>query len=156
MKIKGGFAVRRVALAMMAAGLTLSAQVLVAGGAPAGAASGGKYGDLTTGYDLSGTINPIEFDPTQFPSSACCMAYDWPIYAGLLRETDSGALVPDLASAAKVASPTTIDITVRPGVVYSNGTPLNAAAVKAGFERNLSNPHPGVWDQSMPRSPPST
>jgi peptide/nickel transport system substrate-binding protein len=77
------------------------------------------------------------------------MAYDWPIYAGLLRETDSGALVPDLASAATVASPTTIDITVRPGVVYSNGTPLNAAAVKAGFERNLTNPHPGVWDQSM-------
>ena len=149
MKIKVGFAARRVALAVMAAGLMLSAQVLVAGGDPAGAASGGKYGTLTTGYDLSETINPIEFDPTQLTSSACCMEYDWPIYAGLLRETDSGALVPDLASAATVASPTTLDITVRPGVVYSNGTPLNAAAVKAGFERNLTNPHPGVWDQSM-------
>ena len=48
-----------------------------------------------------------------------------------------------------MANPTTLDITVRPGLVYSNGTPLNAAAVKAGFERNLTNPHPGVWDQSM-------
>ena len=149
MKIKAGIMARRTTMAVMAVGLMLSAQVLVVGGAPAGAASSGKYGNLTTGYDLSETINPIEFDPIQFTSSACCMAYDWPIYAGLLRETSSGALVPDLASAAKVVNPTTIDITVRPGIVYSNGTPLNAAAVKAGFERNLTNPHPGVWDQSM-------
>jgi peptide/nickel transport system substrate-binding protein len=149
MTTKVGCVARRAALAGAAAGLILSAQVLVVGGAPAAAASGGKYGTLTTGYDLSETINPIEIDPTQFTSSACCMEYDWPIYAGLLRETDSGALVPDLASAATVASPTTLDVTVRPGVVYSNGTPLNAAAVKAGFERNLTNPHPGVWDQSM-------
>src|SRR5580700_9041553 len=132
MKINIGFAARRIALAGMAAGLMLSTQVLAAGGAPAGAASGGTYGTLTTGYDLTETINPIEIDPTQFTSSACCMEYDWPIYAGLLRETDSGALVPDLASAVTVPSPTTLDITVRPGVVYSNGTPLNAAAVKAG------------------------
>ena len=66
----------------------------MAGGATAGAASGGNYGDLTTGYDLSETINPIEFDPAQFTSSACCFAYDWPIYAGLLRETTSGGLRP--------------------------------------------------------------
>ena len=57
--------------------------------------------------------------------------------------------MPDLASAATVANPSTLDITIRPGLVYSNGTPLNAAAVKAGFERNLTNPHSGVWDQSM-------
>jgi ABC-type transport system substrate-binding protein len=149
MKIKGGVTVRHITLAGMAVGLMLSAQVLVVGNASAGAASSGKYGNLTTGYDLSESINPIEFDPTQFTSSACCFAYDWPIYAGLLRETTSGSYVPDLASAATVVNPSTIDITLRPGLVYSNGTPLNAAAVKAGFERNLTNPHPGVWDQSM-------
>src|ERR1019366_604836 len=149
MKIKAGIMARRTTMAVMAVGLMLSAQVLVVGGAPAGAASSGKYGNLTTGYDLSETINPIEFDPVQFVSSACCFAYDWPIYAGLLRETSSGAYVPDLASAATVVNSSTLDITIRSGLVYSNGTPLNAAAVKAGFERNLTNPHPGVWDQSM-------
>jgi peptide/nickel transport system substrate-binding protein len=148
MKIKGGFTARCITMAVMGLGL-VSAQVLVAGSTPVGAASGAKYGDLTTGYALSSGINPIEFDPTQFTSSACCFSYDWPIYAGLLRETTSGTYVPDLASAATVVNPTTIDITIRPGVVYSNGTPLNAAAVKAGYERNLTNPHPGVWDQSM-------
>ncbi len=149
MKKKWGTGARRVAMAVMAVGLMLSAQVLVAGGATAGAASGGNYGNLTTGYDLSETIQPIEFDPVQFTSSGCCFAYDWPIYAGLLRETTSGAYVPDLASAVTVANPSTLDITVRPGLLYSNGTPLNAAAVKAGFERNMTNPHSGVWDQSM-------
>jgi peptide/nickel transport system substrate-binding protein len=149
MKIKSRSTARPITMAVMAIGLLLSAQVLVAGGATAGAASGGSYGDLTTGYDLSEAINPIEFDPAQFTSSACCFAYDWPIYAGLLRETTSGSYVPDLASAATVANPSTLDITIRPGLVYSNGTPLNAAAVKAGFERNLTNPNPGVWDQSM-------
>ncbi len=149
MKIKWGTGSRRITMAVMAVGLMLSAQVLVTGAATAGAASGGNNGNLTTGYDLSETIQPIEFDPVQFTSSGCCFAYDWPIYAGLLRETTSGAYVPDLASAVTVANPSTLDITVRPGLVYSNGTPLNAAAVKAGFERNLTNPHSGVWDQSM-------
>ena len=128
--------------------LVLSTQVLVTSG-PAAAASSGQYGVLTDGYDLSAQINPIEFDPTQFSSSACCFGYDWPIYAGLLRETASGAYVPDLASAVTVPNPTTIDITLRPGLVYSNGTPLDANAVKAGWERNMTNPHPGVWDQSF-------
>jgi peptide/nickel transport system substrate-binding protein len=149
MKTKSGMTVQRLMTAVMAVGLTLSAQVLVTAGGTAGAASSHKYGDLSTGYDLSEAINPIEFDPVQFTSAACCFAYDWPIYAGLLRQTSSGAYVPDLASAATVANPTTLDITIRPHLVYSNGTPLTAAAVKAGFERNLTNPDPGVWDQSM-------
>jgi peptide/nickel transport system substrate-binding protein len=148
MNIKRRTTSRRVTMAALAIGLMLGTQVL-AGGATAGAASGAKYGQLTTGYDLSEAINPIEFDPTQFTSSACCFAYDWPIYAGLLRQTTGGSYVPDLASAVTVANPSTLDITLRPGLVYSNGTPLNAAAVKAGFQRNLTNPHPGVWDQSM-------
>src|ERR1700735_3616803 len=126
MKTKGGMTARRFAMAVLAAGLMLGAQVVVSGGATAGAASSGKYGVLTDGYDLAAGINPTEFDPTQFTTSACCFGYDWPTYAGLLRETTSGSLVPDLASAAKVVNPTTIDITVRPGLVYSNGTPLDA------------------------------
>src|ERR1700722_19890012 len=149
MNIKGGMVARRITMLVVSVGLVVGAQVLVAASAPAGAAGGGKYGDLTTGYTLASGINPIEFDPTQFTPAARCFAYDGPIYAGLLRETPSGSYVPDLASAATVVNPTTIDVTIRKGVVYSNGTPLNAAAVKAGYERNLTNPHPGVWDQSM-------
>ena len=98
------------------------------------------------GYDLTSSINPIAFDPVQFNGPAGFFSYNWPIYAGLLRETTGGDYVPDLASKVTIPNPSTIDITVRPGLTYSNGTPLDAAAVKAGYERNLSNPHPGAWN----------
>jgi peptide/nickel transport system substrate-binding protein len=132
----------------MAIGLITSAQVVMGTAGTAGAASS-QAGVLTTGYDFSQNTIPIEFDPAALTTSACCFVYDWPIYAGLLRETSSGAYVPDLASAVTVPNSTTIDITLRPGLVYSNGATLNASAVKAGWERNMTNPHPGVWDQSF-------
>ena len=57
--------------------------------------------------------------------------------------------MPDLASSVTIPNSETIDVTLRPGLVYSNGTPLDAAAVKAGYERNLANPHTGAWDAAM-------
>ena len=131
-------AARWVTMCVLASGLLLGAQATTFGGQAGAASSGG--GVLTIGQDLSGTINPIIFDPSQFNAGSCCFSYDWPIYAGLLRETASGAYVPDLASNVTIPNSTTINIQVRPGLVYSNGTPLDAAAVKAGFERNLIQP----------------
>lgn len=137
---------RRITAWVLALGMLVVAPTVVAT-APAGAAGGGV---ITIGNQaISGTINPIEFDPVQFTSGACCFSYDWPIYGGLLRQTASGSYVPDLASSVTVPDPSTIDVTLRPGLVYSNGTPLDAAAVKAGFARNMTNPRPGVWDSSM-------
>jgi peptide/nickel transport system substrate-binding protein len=142
---------RRVArwatMSVLATGLLLGGAAITLGGQAGAASSGG--GVLTIGYDFNSGINPIAFDPAQFNSSACCFDYDWPIYAGLLRETTSGAYVPDLASRVTIPNSETIDVTMRPGLVYSNGTPLDAAAVKAGYERNLANPHTGAWDAAM-------
>src|SRR5579859_1266870 len=138
---------RWVTMCLLASGLLLGGQIVSLGGQAGAASSGG--GVLTIGQDLSGSINPIEFDPTQFNSAACCFSYDWPIYAGLLRETTSGAYVPDLASSVSIPNSTTIDITMRPGLVYSNGTPLDAAAVKAGYERNLTNPNAGAENSAF-------
>ena len=139
-------AARWIAMCVLSTGLLLGSQAATFGG-QAGAASSG--GVLTVGYDLSSGINPILFDPSQFNSGACCFDYDWPIYAGLLRETTSGAYVPDLASSVTIPNSTTIDIQMRPGLVYSNGTPLDAAAVKAGYERNLSNPNTGAGNAAF-------
>jgi peptide/nickel transport system substrate-binding protein len=135
-------AARWIAMCVLATGLLLGGQAATFGGQAGAASSGG--GVLTVGYDFFSGINPVQFDPAQFNSSACCFDYDWPIYAGLLRETTSGAYVPDLASSVTIPNSTTIDVQMRPGLVYSNGTPLNAAAVKAGYERNLSNPNSGA------------
>jgi peptide/nickel transport system substrate-binding protein len=138
---------RWIAMCVLATGLLLGSQVATFGSRAGASTSGG--GVLTIGYDLAAGINPIQFDPGQFNSGACCFDYDWPIYAGLLRETTSGAYVPDLASSVTIPNSTTIDIQMRPGLVYSNGTPLDAAAVKAGYERNLSNPHTGAGNAAM-------
>ncbi len=143
MKTKTREAVRRVTMFVMAIGLVVSAQAVAGAGADAAANGGGV---LSVGYDLTSSINPIAFDPVQFNGPAGFFSYNWPIYAGLLRETTGGDFVPDLASNVTIPNSTTIDITVRPGLTYSNGTPLDAAAVKAGYDRNLSNPHPGAWN----------
>jgi peptide/nickel transport system substrate-binding protein len=141
--------VRQLTMFVMAIGLLLASQMLVTGSANAGAASSNAGGVLKVGYPFSGGINPIEFDPTQFTGPAGFFDYDWPIYAGLLRLTTNGTLVPDLASNVTIPNSSTLDITLRPGLVYSNGATLDAKAVKAGFERNMTNPNPGAFNASF-------
>ncbi len=133
----------RITLLVMALGLVLSTQAVAGSGAEAAPKGAGV---LVVGFDLTSSINPIAFDPAQFNGPAGFFSYNWPIYAGLLRETTGGDYVPDLASSVTIPNPSTIDVTVRSGLTYSNGTPLDAAAVKAGYERNLANPHPGAWN----------
>jgi peptide/nickel transport system substrate-binding protein len=140
---------RHITVFVMVVGLLLVGQMLVAGGANAGAASSSAGGVLRVGYPFSGGINPIEFDPTQFTGPAGFFEYDWPVYAGLLRLTTNGTLVPDLASKVTIPNPSTLDITLRPGLVYSNGATLDAKAVKAGFERNMTNPNTGAFNSSF-------
>jgi len=113
---------------------------------PAWAASNTK-GVLTVGTDiLSGTtVGPVEFDPAQFTVREGYTAYDLPIYGGLLRQTPSGAFLPDLASKVTVPNPSTIDLVIRSGAVFSDGTPFTAAAVKAGLERNVATTHQGAF-----------
>jgi peptide/nickel transport system substrate-binding protein len=144
--MKSKEAKRRIALIAMALSVALVSQTVVRQG-HAGASSTG--GILTVGQDISGLVNPVEFDPQQFTDDSGFFPYDWPVYGGLLRETTSGSLVPDLASKVTVPTPSSIDITVRPNVIFSDGATFNAAAVKAGFEHNLANPHGGAWPGPM-------
>ncbi len=140
---------RQITMFVMAVGLLLGGQMLVAGSANSGAASSNAGGVLKVGYPFSDGINPVAFDPTQFTGPAGFFEYNWPVYAGLLRLTTSGALVPDLASSVTIPNPSTLDITLRPGLMYSNGTTLDAKAVKAGFERNMTNPNSGAFSASF-------
>ena len=141
-------AARRITMLATAFGLALGVQTIAPIAGTGSASTAGEV--LTTSYPFSsGAGTPVFFDPAQFNAVACCFDYTWPIYGGLLRETASGALVPDLASSVTIPDPSTLDIQLRPGLVYSNGKALNAAAVKAGYERNLANPNPGAWDAAM-------
>jgi ABC-type transport system substrate-binding protein len=48
----------------------------------------------------------------------------------LLRQQPDGSLTPALATAATIVDPKTISVTLRPGISFQDGTPLNATAVK--------------------------
>src|SRR4029079_16612838 len=58
------------------------------------------------------------------------------IYGTLIRATPNGDFVPDMASSWKVVNPTTLDLKIRK-TTFTDGAPFDAAAVKAGLERNL-------------------
>ena len=59
------------------------------------------------------------------------------VYETLVRVTPDGAIVPGLATAWSYPDPTTLRLTLREGVTFHDGTPFDADAVVASFERIL-------------------
>jgi ABC-type transport system substrate-binding protein len=116
-----------------------------AGRGPTGAPVGN--GLLRIGYDLTGLAgDPVAFDPTQSHVVGDQIPWELPIYDSLLHYTASGALVPGLASSATIVNPQTIAVELRPGVQFSDGTPLDATAVEAGIMRNKAAPQRGEFN----------
>ena len=72
------------------------------------------------------------------------------LYDTLIRTTPDGLLAPGLATSWLFTTPTEFTLQLRKGVVFHDGAPFNAAAVKATYDRNKS--FPGVtasWTQPM-------
>ncbi|MDA8043939.1 MAG: ABC transporter substrate-binding protein [Actinomycetota bacterium] len=87
--------------------------------------------------DLGGTSSePVTFDPTKSHVPMVQNPWDMAIYSTLLRPTPSGGYLPELATSATIVDPRTIAVQLRPGVVFSDGTPVTALAVKQGILRN--------------------
>lgn len=91
---------------------------------------------------ISGAISPVNLDPVQMRVQGSDFAWGQAVYSTLIRPTASGEYVPDLATEVKIVNPSRIDITLRRGVVFSDGAPFNAQAVKFGLERNLATKFP--------------
>jgi len=100
-------------------------------------------GVVRWGADLSGAqTGATMFDPFQSRIRTADLDEQWLIYGSLLRQTPDRELVPELAESATIVDPQTIEVVLREGVVFSDGTPFDAEAVKAGIERNMSAPPP--------------
>lgn len=105
-------------------------------GAPASAGGGGgNTGTLKWGWEL-----PTSWDP--ITSSA-----GWDVhvlslvYSGLTKLDPAGSAVPALATAWKYsADGTTVTFTLRPNLTFSDGSPLDATAVKKSLERGRDFP----------------
>jgi peptide/nickel transport system substrate-binding protein len=61
------------------------------------------------------------------------------LYGRFLRQNPDGTDTPDLAKSAKIVDPKTIEIVLRDGLKFSDGSPLDGTAVKTALERYLAN-----------------
>ncbi|HEX7002958.1 MAG TPA: glutathione ABC transporter substrate-binding protein [Trueperaceae bacterium] len=85
---------------------------------------------------LSSELTTLDPQITTDTDSA---AVRYQIYNGLLKMTESGEAVPDLAESWEISEDgTQYTFQLRPGVTFHDGAPLNAQAVKASFERLLA------------------
>ena len=106
--------------------VVLSLLLLPAGvkAAPKGKVVLGMAGALTT------------FDPHTFSSLPISMHHP-NVFETLLARAPDGSMTNQLAESYKMVSPKVWEFKLRKGVKFSNGDPVNAAAVKFSFERIL-------------------
>ena len=106
------------------------------GASVASAAAYNPDGTLRYAIDLS--ESPITFDPTKATIFDTSDVVGQLLYDTLLYQQPDGSLTPELATKATIVNPETISVTLRPGLKFQDGTPLDVAAVKFSILRNLS------------------
>lgn len=76
----------------------------------------------------------IEFDPTG-QNAFSSWAYSRAIYGSLMIRRPDGTYEPDLATAWRIVDPQTVELDLRTGVTFHDGTPFNAEAAKFNLMR---------------------
>ncbi len=69
------------------------------------------------------------------------------IYDTMIHNTVDGEGAPGLATKWTTPDPSTVELTLRDGVKFADGTPWTAAAVKAGWERSIASSRPNKTDE---------
>ncbi len=131
------------------------ASVCFAAAVAVGLAACGSSGNSTTSAGSSGTpkhggsLTVLEgasfagawpgLDPATDTDGAANQSYMNAIYGDLFELGTGGKLIPDLATGYSFANGgKTVNITLRQGVTFSDGTPFNAAAVVFNWKRDLA------------------
>ncbi len=127
-------------------GVTLGGGAAVAlaacGAGATPATSGGTSGTLKWGWAL-----PTSWDPVTSSAGWDVHALSL-VYAGLTKEDPEGDPVPALAAGWKyTADGTAVTFTLRPGLTFGDGTPLDATAVRKSLERGRDDPKSLVASQ---------
>jgi peptide/nickel transport system substrate-binding protein len=97
-------------------------------------------GVMKVGYDLvqAGT-STVNLDPLTAESGNPGQdPIYYLVYGRFLKPEPDGSLKPDLAESVEIIDSGTIEIVLRDGLTFSDGTPFDGAAVKAGFEAVLA------------------
>lgn len=120
--------------------LATSGMGLASPAATASAASAPRPGGTLTALEatsFAGSWNTL--DPATDTSSSANAPLLNAIYGGLFLQGPGGGIVDDLASGYKISSNgLTVDIFLRRGVIFQDGTPFNASAVAYNIQRDLN------------------
>ena len=97
--------------------------------------------DATLRYGAANV--PSRLDPHR-SSNGYDQNYLAPVYERLIHQTPEAELEPGLATEWEFVDELTFEMTLREGVTFSDGTPFDAAAVQANFERATTVEGTGV------------
>lgn len=122
-----------------------------------GAGGTGGGGDTEAAVDengvlrLGGVLNPntstTTYDLVKLPSPASDLHQL--VFDTLLRAQLDGTMEPGLASGAEVVDPSTIEVTIRDGLTFSDGSPLTAEDVRFSILRNRDSRNGGAFAAEM-------
>ena len=131
----------RARLVLVVAALSLLAACSSGSSTAADAGAPVRGGSLTWAVETE----PITFNPHQYAQAKARLLV-WNTFEALLTHDDKGGYVPWLATAYQVAPDgRTYTFKLRSGVTFSDGTPFDAAAVKANIDQVLAPGYaPGV------------
>lgn len=128
---------------VVALGLSVTTLAATGGGAAVGAKID-KNATLRVGVPVEAN-GGVFFDPTgpernsQNPSTRLWLDV---LYDTMIRNTPDGKGEPGLATEWNAPDPNTVELTLREGVEFSDGTPFNADAVKASWDQLPLNANP--------------
>src|SRR4029079_3910991 len=130
---------------LIALTLALALGALAATAAPASAASVDTLALLNVCVHLEAN-GGVYFDPANTGQTGNPTGRIWQdlIYDTMIHNTPDGEGAPRLAHKWTTPAPSTVELTLRDGVKFSDGTPFNAAAVKGAWDRTLAAPRPNV------------
>jgi peptide/nickel transport system substrate-binding protein len=97
-------------------------------------------GIIKVGYSLVQQGGTQVFgDPAKAENNATAQdALYYLVYGRFMKQKEDGSFEPDLAKSGTIVDKNTIELVLRDGLKFSDGTPFDAAAVKAGLERSLA------------------
>jgi peptide/nickel transport system substrate-binding protein len=98
-------------------------------------------GVISVGYDLvQAGITGVWVDPAAAKNNATANDSLFAlVYGRFVTLGPDGELQPDLAESATVVDNNTVEIQLREGVTFSDGSPFDASAVKAGLDRSIAS-----------------
>jgi peptide/nickel transport system substrate-binding protein len=131
--------------------LAVACSALAVTVAPGGAQSAGKVDKaavLRFGVPIEEN-GGVYFDPATLTITGNPTARLWTdlIYDTMIHNTPDGKGAPGLATKWTTPDPSTVELTLRDGAKYSDGTPVTAAAIKAAWDRTVASPRPNKPDE---------